>query len=405
MSHEAPLSGLHIAIVYDCFFPYTVGGGERWFRLLAEGLSDAGADVTYLTRRQWEEPPNIPGLRVIEVSGRSELYDAQGRRKLAPTLRFGGGVLRWFVRHRREYDVVQLANFPFWSLLALRVSLAGSRTRVVVEWFEIWSRRFWRSYAGLLMGTVGYCVQRLCLALSPEIVVTSLKNAERLVAGGHHREPVVLVGLMPAAPDRDDAEPLVPTEPPFVLYAGRHIRDKGVDLLPETFQLARNAMPELRFAVAGDGPLRSWLKDECDARGLGSVVDILGFVVDDDLDRLISEASCVVVPSRREGYGMMVVDAMGRGTPVVTAAFEENLAVEHIDPGRNGVVACPPTPEQLADGIVAVVAAGRPLRETTIGWYREHASTKTIALAVTQMVTAHSDWAKRASRGVRGPAG
>ena len=45
---------MRICIVYDCLFPYTVGGAERWYRNLAERLAAEGHEVTYLTLRQWE---------------------------------------------------------------------------------------------------------------------------------------------------------------------------------------------------------------------------------------------------------------------------------------------------------------------------------------------------------------
>src|SRR5262249_48379662 len=44
---------VRICIVYDCLYPHTVGGAERWYRNLSERLADEGHDVTYLTLRQW----------------------------------------------------------------------------------------------------------------------------------------------------------------------------------------------------------------------------------------------------------------------------------------------------------------------------------------------------------------
>ena len=54
---------MRICVVYDCLFPYTVGGAERWYRNLAERLAAEGHEVTYLTLRQWErgEAPRIDG--------------------------------------------------------------------------------------------------------------------------------------------------------------------------------------------------------------------------------------------------------------------------------------------------------------------------------------------------------
>ena len=64
---------MRVAIVYDCLFPHTVGGAERWCRALAERLSDRH-EVVYLTRRQWGEEG--PGTRfaTVAVSPGGELY-------------------------------------------------------------------------------------------------------------------------------------------------------------------------------------------------------------------------------------------------------------------------------------------------------------------------------------------
>ncbi len=48
------LAAMRVCVIYDCLFPYTVGGAERWYRNLAERLAAEGHEVTYLTLRQWE---------------------------------------------------------------------------------------------------------------------------------------------------------------------------------------------------------------------------------------------------------------------------------------------------------------------------------------------------------------
>ena len=83
---------MRIALVYDCLFPYTVGGAERRYRNLAERLAAGGYDVTYLTMRQWEpgSEPDIPGVEVVAVGPRMPLY-FDGRRRLSPPIVFGLG--------------------------------------------------------------------------------------------------------------------------------------------------------------------------------------------------------------------------------------------------------------------------------------------------------------------------
>jgi glycosyltransferase involved in cell wall biosynthesis len=379
------LRGLRIAVAYDCLYPYTVGGGERWYRVLSEGFVRAGASVTYLTRRQWDDRPDIPDLEVVEVSGPSELYDDQGTRRLLPTLKYGIGLFRWLVRHRRDFDAVEVASFPFWSVLAVRAALIGTSVDVVVDWHEFWSAQFWRSYAGPIIGRFGYWVQQLCLGVSPAILVSSTVNADRLAQLRPGVRPIVLAGYFPPPKDAPATRsPKVPNGR-YVVYAGRHIGDKGVDLIPPTFELVHQQLPDVRMVVAGDGPMRSSVQADVEDRGLGQVVDVVGFVTDEELDELVAGATCVLLPSRREGYGLMVVDAMAAGTPVVTAGFSENLATGHITV-ENGRVADPPTPERLAEAIVEVVGLGAGIQESTRDWYRQNWADRQIDVSVDQVI-------------------
>src|SRR4029079_861656 len=86
---------VRICLVYDCLYPYTVGGAERFYRNLAERLAAEGHEGTYLTLRQWDrgESGSVPGVRVVTAGPRMDLY-ANGRRRILPPLRFGLGTLR-----------------------------------------------------------------------------------------------------------------------------------------------------------------------------------------------------------------------------------------------------------------------------------------------------------------------
>ncbi len=94
---------MRICLVYDCLFPYTVGGAERWYRNLGERLAAEGHEVTYLTLRQWErgERGEVPGVEVVAVGPRMALYAEGGRRRILPPLVFGLGVLWHLLRHGR----------------------------------------------------------------------------------------------------------------------------------------------------------------------------------------------------------------------------------------------------------------------------------------------------------------
>src|SRR4051812_47508969 len=137
---------MRICVVYDCLFPYTVGGAERWYRRLAERLAADGHEVTYVTLRQWDrgEVPTLDGVRVVTAGPRLGLYTASGRRRILPPLVFGAGTLAHLLTHGRRYDAVHTASFPYFSLLAAGVARLLWRYRLVVDWHEVWSRSYWR---------------------------------------------------------------------------------------------------------------------------------------------------------------------------------------------------------------------------------------------------------------------
>jgi len=363
---------LRICLVYDCLFPYTVGGAERWYRNLAQRLAAEGHDVTYLTLRQWPRAQRgvLPGVRVVAAGPRMALYHEAGQRRIAPPLVFGAGVLWHLLRHGHRYDVVHTASFPYFSLLAAALVRPLRRFRLVVDWFEFWSADYWREYLGGARGRVGHAVQALCLRVRQHAFAFAELTAGRLRAHGLRGEVTVLRGLYvgalsPPAP--------VPAEP-LVVFAGRHIPEKRAPAVVPAVGLARATLPDLRGRVLGDGPERPAVLAAIAEHGLADVVEAPGFVPTEDVERDLARALCLVLPSRREGYGLVVVEAASLGTPTVLVRDPDNAATELIDDGVNGFVAASASPADLADAIVRVHAAGGGLRASTAAWFAEHAA-------------------------------
>ena len=90
------------------------------------------------------------------------------------------------------------------------------------------------------------------------------------------------------------------------------------------------------------------------------------------MQETLRSALCLLHPSAREGYGIVVVEAAALGTPTVVVDGPDNAAVELVDDGENGVVAPSAEPRDLADAIVRVHAAGQSLRDSTREWFRRN---------------------------------
>ncbi len=360
---------MHICLVYDCLYPYTVGGGERWYRALAERLAAEGYEVTYLTLRQWAEgdEPSIPGVRIVTAGPRSELY-VDGRRRIGPALRFGFGVLRHLLGQGSRYDVVHSGSTPFFPLLAAGLARRRGRYRLLVDWIEVWTLAYWRSYLGRLKGTIAWTIQRLATRVGERAFCFSRLHERRLRDEGF-RGPVDVIGVYAGPLDRPEPEPAEP----MVVFAGRHIPEKGVLALPAALARARETVPELRAEILGDGPLRTEVERLVAEAGLDGAVAVPGFVAEEQVRDSIRRSLCLALPSTREGYGLVVVEAAAEGVPSVVVESPDNAALELVEDGVNGVVARSTEPDELAGAILRVHEAGPALRASTADWFATNA--------------------------------
>lgn len=379
---------MRICIAYDCLFPWTVGGAERWYRNLAERLAADGHEITYLTRVQWDpgDAPLIPGVRVIAVSRADDLYGPDGNRRTGPPLRFGWGVHRHLRRHGRDYDVVHMASFPYFSVLAAAAARRRGRYRLVVDWHEVWSREYWLEYLGPLSGRIGYAVQRRCVRVRHKAFCFSRLFQARLDEEGIRERATVLEGEYAGS-----LEPPVPREAePLVVSAGRQIPEKRVPAVVAAIARARARGLEVRGLILGDGPEHEAVLAAIRSHGLSDVVEAPGFVAGDVVDDAMRRALCLLHPSSREGYGLVVVEASARGTPAIVVEGPDNAAVELVEPGANGLVAPSAEADDLADAIVAVSEAGMAMRKRTCEWFGANAQRLSLASSLDVVATTYA---------------
>jgi len=376
---------VRICLVYDCLYPHTVGGAERWYRNLALRLAADGHDVTYLTRRQWVRgnAPVLAGVKVIAVAPRMRLY-VRGRRRIGPPILFGLGVLRHLAAHTSGYDVVHTASFPYFSLLAAGLLRGRRGFRLVVDWHEVWTADYWREYLGP-GGMVGIWIQRMCLRIPQEAFCFSHLHATRLETEGVNGSVRVLRGQYEGSVEAEQPA----AADPVVVFAGRHIPEKRVTAIVPALLEVRSEAPDIRAAIYGDGPDRSVVLRQIETAELANVVQAPGFVEQSVIEGALQSALCLVLPSRREGYGLVVVEAVAHGTPAIVVADPDNAAVELIEEGINGFVAASAEPNDLSEAILRVYRAGLQLRQSTARWFSENARSLSLAASLDAVAAAY----------------
>jgi glycosyltransferase involved in cell wall biosynthesis len=149
---------------------------------------------------------------------------------------------------------------------------------------------------------------------------------------------------------------------------------------------ARAELPELRGEIYGNGPERDAVLAAIAHAGLDDAVTAPGFVDADEIDAALRRALCMVLPSEREGYGLIVVEASARGTPSVVVRAQDNAAVELVDDGENGVIAESAAPEHLAAAILRVHREGLGLRERTCAWFVRNAERLSLGSSLERVV-------------------
>jgi glycosyltransferase involved in cell wall biosynthesis/predicted metal-dependent phosphoesterase TrpH len=134
-----------------------------------------------------------------------------------------------------------------------------------------------------------------------------------------------------------------------VLYAGRLTREKGVDLLAESFLRARRSDPRLHLLLAGGGPEEGELRAK-----LGEGATFLGWLGGEDLARAYASADVFLFASSTDTYGQVILEAAASGLPVVAVAEGGPAALVE---NRHTGLLCRPDPDHLAGALLQLASA------------------------------------------------
>ncbi len=135
----------------------------------------------------------------------------------------------------------------------------------------------------------------------------------------------------------------------LVFFIGRLVYEKGVQVLLDAWQRVAAQRPA-RLIIAGGGPQAAALADHAAAQGLGDRVRLVGRISDDTRDRLYRVADAAVFPSLYEPFGIVALEAMAHGCPVVVARTGGLQGI--VQPHETGILVEPGNTDSLAWGIL-----------------------------------------------------
>lgn len=223
------------------------------------------------------------------------------------------------IRRDRPDVVVFHSTFSLFALLALRVACSFQARPKLIYIAHGWAADQYGSSrkAGLVRAVEG----RLC-ALADLVVNVSRNDFETARRHGYRGHHLVIENAVPecrtdAVADRFTAAP----DRLHLLFVGRFDRQKGLDILIESFARVRDQRPDIALHLIGDA-VRGGRRPE-----LPGDVDLIGWVPRDEIDHWYRSADALIVPSRWEGLPLVIPEALRNGTPVLVS---RRSGMEHL---------------------------------------------------------------------------
>lgn len=334
---------MKIAYIYDAVYPYETGGVQTRLWELSRRLADEH-DVHWYGWQYWEGDKirKEDGVTYHGVGEPQELY-VDGRRSISEALTFSGKLLRPL--SQEEFDIVDCQAFPHFSSFPSKIGSVLDGSTLFITWHEIWGD-YWYEYLGW-KGVFGKIIERSITTLGDEHISVSLQTQSALRKIGVKHSYYVPNGV-----NFDSIRSVPPvSEDIDVLFLGRFIKEKNVDLLVRAVSILQKEAQNIQCVLIGDGPDRKRIEQLVTNLDLNDQISILDFLeTHEQVIRFMKGADVFVLPSRREGFGITALEAMACGTPVVTIHHPQNAVSDLINEGMTGYVT-DPTSEALASAI------------------------------------------------------
>ncbi len=325
----ASLEGRHIVLFNwrDTANPEG-GGSERYVEAMARGLVERGARATIFCAAHDHAPADevVDGVRFVRRGDHLGIYAL--------------GALRLLLRRFGKVDlVVDVQNgLPFFTRLATRAT-------VVVLVHHVHREQWPVVFPGLL-GRVGWWIERVVaprVYRSSQYIAVSRATRGELIDLGVERERIAVVHNGTAPPPVLDT-PRSPT--PVLCVLGRLVPHKQVEHAVDAIVAVRADHPDATLVVVGNGWWADELRSYVTSVGADDAVVFTGHVTEREKHEILARSWLMVLPSLKEGWGIVIGEAGSHGVPTVAYGSAGGTR-ESIADGTSGLLV--DTPEELTE--------------------------------------------------------
>ncbi|MFV0462371.1 MAG: glycosyltransferase family 4 protein [Nostocoides sp.] len=321
------------------------GGSELYVEQLVDGLAGAGHDVTLFTARypgSTAQQRRLSGVRVVRDGGRLGVYPA-------------AALAYWRGRLGRPEVILEVQNgMPFlarlWARQPAKVVLSHHVHRA--QWMMIFDP---------VLARLGWLVEsRLAPWINRGLRYATISQASKNehVDLGIRAEDMTVIY---AGTDHLAASAQHKRDTPTLIVLGRLVPHKRIEWAIDAVASLAGQYPQLRLDVVGDGWWSDKLREYAHASGAQDRVIFHGFVDEETKKLLLAQAWLTLMPSVKEGWGLVVSEAGIEQTPAVAFASGGGVT-ESIEDGVTGVLVTEETSAAFAAAVGSLVADPAALR-------------------------------------------
>lgn len=344
---------MKIAFVYDTSFPWVTGGAERRIYEIAKRLAIRGHDIHIYSLGYWMQTEEYKSQKVIikdnityhSVGKPVDLYTKDNKRSIKEAIYFSTCILKCDLK---DYDIVDCQGFPYFSCYSSKLKSKN----LVITLHEVWND-YWYEYMGRI-GFFGKIIEKGILHLTNNVICVSQLTYEQMLENRCPSNATVIANGV----DTDKITYVTPRkEYSDIIFAGRLIPEKNVELIIRAIHLVKNKHPHLTCRIIGEGPEEEELKTLTQTLNLEENIIFEGFFdKQEDLYRSIKSSTMFILPSKREGFGIVTIEANACGVPVITLNHPMNASKDLITSDNGYLVG--DDPEELAKIIDKILTTG-----------------------------------------------
>ncbi len=360
---------LRLCIVTDFFVPHYRGGGEKRYYEVLKRLAAKGHTIDLLCMgiEGVEKYEYIDGINVYHLGPRIK---TPPKRSLLDFARFSSAAYSWLLRH--NYDIIE-AN-PWISMIPVSFAARLKRTRSTTVIHDLSSGKSdqWIGFSRY----AGFFEKILVRLRFDGIICVSNNVRERLVKEYALKKEKISVFYDGVDIKFIDSVPAPKKAKGTICFVGRLIPHKHVDDLIDALRLVKRDIPSIKLKVIGGGQELASLREKAAKLNLGKNISFLGVIPDKDLIKEVKGSQLLVLPSTREGFGIVLVEAFACRIPCI--AYRSDGVVEVIDDSENGYLIGQRDVKTLASKIrlllkdrkklAAFASSGREKTERLFDW-------------------------------------